>query len=780
MIGGPRQHPKNVNIVGPSFLRPFAFATSPRPLSSRLLSLYTGLDATDPRQHVVVILHTNVFFYSVAFWVCQPVLPFVAKDVGADAESWGYLTVAFSSAQSLGGLLFGLSDDFLSPRFTTIIACFGTGLGYWAMAGARSLAALILSRIFCVFMVIIQLSQSYLTKCGFDEEASRSETDCGDAAVDAVLPPGLHQLVKKNLAVLLGRMYLSSGLGMVLGALGGGYLSDGLGGHRAVMQMAGFLCVALAITDWWILPDPDPAWRGWSGRPGAVQEHRELIDNYGCAVSTPKKDVLVAAPLNDHVDCSTLPELPEQEAPVDLQSPRPAPERNNQFDCSSPEQDGEDAPLKDSIVPPVDTEESLGAVPGSASASTVCSSTSLAGLVGKGTAANAQPQAPTRSTFSLLAPENLYFRQVFLFKAFVVTSFHIIKSTFAMVAISRFHLLESELGVFMAFWGLVSLFANAVLIEVLVKKYTERGVCVLSAGGCCVLYLCYMFVDNKLWLWFIIVPGGMMAAILQTVSTGLLSLEQERKARGTILLRAAHSTSELRHEDGESAQSSCRSSDVEWATSSYSSSVCDAEERRGQQEDQGRWCAASNDSPSGGLLVRTREGASSPCCDQLDRDGMLERQKGQIMSFSHFTGSSVGIVAPGIAGILLQRVGFWTVGFMAALASALACLAALDVGAGGGGCAAGGCFSALVAVCRRGKSFLSAMGTNKQWRKNGEQGPFWVEVDTNDYRNDTEDVGFGLMSCRSAGGSRVEQEVDCVVEEGQRVLEQEVVSSKDC
>eukprot|EP00392_Amoebophrya_sp_AT5.2_P008697 g8725.t1 len=182
----------------------------------------------------LTLLHANIAVYAFAYWVTQPVLPYLSKSLGADAITFGYLQTVTSVMQILGGAAIGRYVDLYSPRFGMVVTTFGSAIAYLSLGLSFHVWLLFLSRLPTCLMQCMQVAQSYIPKllhsCGIKTE--------------------------KEVSVLMGRLSLSYGLGMVPGSFCGGLLADAFGFHSVALLAAG-LSFATAAVDARFLADAE-------------------------------------------------------------------------------------------------------------------------------------------------------------------------------------------------------------------------------------------------------------------------------------------------------------------------------------------------------------------------------------------------------------------------------------------------------------------------------------------------------------------------------------------
>jgi predicted MFS family arabinose efflux permease len=182
-----------------------------------------GSDAASAR--VLLLVHVNIVVYAFAYWLTQPMLPFLSKQLGVSDLSFGFLSTVFSAAQLLGGPLIGRLCDTHGARLALQVSQAGAGVSYALLGAASSVEWLFASRVASITMHAMHASQAFI-------------------AVYSL--PSLR-------AAALGRLSLSYGIGMVAGSSVGGLLSAALG-YAAVGYLAALLSVAFIALNAALLP----------------------------------------------------------------------------------------------------------------------------------------------------------------------------------------------------------------------------------------------------------------------------------------------------------------------------------------------------------------------------------------------------------------------------------------------------------------------------------------------------------------------------------------------
>mmetsp|Transcript_9684 Transcript_9684/g.17035 ORF Transcript_9684/g.17035 Transcript_9684/m.17035 type:complete len:427 (-) Transcript_9684:19-1299(-) len=177
-------------------------------------------------QRSVVLIHVNLFVYSLCFWIQQPVLPFLSSELGADAVAFGTLQTIVSGMALAGGAMMGRLTDTKGAKTTLVVSHAGSFAMYGLMTVATSFPILVASRL-PAFLQHAML--------------------CAQAAISSLAPAEAR-------SAALGRLSLSYALGMVIGSPLGGNLAT-LVGYRGAAACSAVVTLVVIILDVVFLPE---------------------------------------------------------------------------------------------------------------------------------------------------------------------------------------------------------------------------------------------------------------------------------------------------------------------------------------------------------------------------------------------------------------------------------------------------------------------------------------------------------------------------------------------
>lgn len=175
----------------------------------------------------LLIIFLVVFLDLVGFGIIIPILPFYAKEFGADALAWSWVMAAYSIAQFLFSPVWGAASDRLGRRPVLLISILGSAISLALMSQAQSVLGILLLRFLAGFFAAnISTATAYIT-------------DATD---------------ESNRAKGMGIIGAGFGLGFLFGPAIGGLLSPyGLGVPIAFAAALSLLNFVLA---YFILPEP--------------------------------------------------------------------------------------------------------------------------------------------------------------------------------------------------------------------------------------------------------------------------------------------------------------------------------------------------------------------------------------------------------------------------------------------------------------------------------------------------------------------------------------------
>lgn len=200
------------------------------------------------RDRRLVIIFGVVLVDMLSFSIVLPLLPYLAKELGASAIQIGLLTACYPAAQVFGAPLLGRLSDRFGRKPVLVISILGTSAGFVVLALARLLPILYISRLVDGLTGgNISVAQAYIAD--ITDEKSRGKA--------------------------LGMIGAAFGLGFILGPVTGGLLSRF--GYAVPAWVGAGLALANAAAVLFILPESLSA----SDRARLARRARKFLDLSG-------------------------------------------------------------------------------------------------------------------------------------------------------------------------------------------------------------------------------------------------------------------------------------------------------------------------------------------------------------------------------------------------------------------------------------------------------------------------------------------------------------------
>jgi OCT family organic cation transporter-like MFS transporter 18 len=178
------------------------------------------------------LVHINIAFYAFFWWLNQPVLPFLSKELGADNVTFGYFQSFNQFVQLVGAPIIGRVIDVRGAKLALLVSHAVASLSYGLLWQANTVPLLFASQIPTIFMAAMHSSQAYITLISTAEDRARQ----------------------------IGRVSLSYGVGFVFGPMVGGTLSKYIAYNSiALIGSIGSAIVCAAL--FFLLPNIQPAQR---------------------------------------------------------------------------------------------------------------------------------------------------------------------------------------------------------------------------------------------------------------------------------------------------------------------------------------------------------------------------------------------------------------------------------------------------------------------------------------------------------------------------------------
>ncbi len=153
--------------------------------------------AAAPKQSGLAVLFAVVVVDLVGFGIVMPVLPFWAREFGADATTLGLLQSSYAAAQLVFAPLWGRLSDRVGRRRVLLATIAGTALALLGLGLARSLVGLFVARILAgAFAANVSVASAYISDVTPASERTRWMGMLGASfGVGFVLGPALGGLL---------------------------------------------------------------------------------------------------------------------------------------------------------------------------------------------------------------------------------------------------------------------------------------------------------------------------------------------------------------------------------------------------------------------------------------------------------------------------------------------------------------------------------------------------------------------------------------------------------
>eukprot|EP00397_Hematodinium_sp_SG-2012_P023562 GEMP01024489.1.p1 GENE.GEMP01024489.1~~GEMP01024489.1.p1 ORF type:complete len:438 (+),score=77.20 GEMP01024489.1:759-2072(+) len=166
-----------------------------------------------------LLIHLNIVIYALAYWMQQPVLPFLSSELGVNKSTFGMLQSTISICALIGGPLVGRLLDERGTKVAMLVSQGGSLAMYGIMAISTNVPLLFASRIPSLLQHAMLCAQAALTKLSTGEDRS----------------------------LALGRLSLSYAIGMSVGAPLGGSLAKWYGSYFAAGAAFGLTLVIMVL-----------------------------------------------------------------------------------------------------------------------------------------------------------------------------------------------------------------------------------------------------------------------------------------------------------------------------------------------------------------------------------------------------------------------------------------------------------------------------------------------------------------------------------------------------
>lgn len=205
----------------------------------------------EERRNIVLASNAVITLYALCYWIQIGVMPYLTRNLGVDAKMFGYLQSVFAFVQLCGGPLYGRFGDLFGGKYALIIAFMSCVASFGLLSVAATIPVLFLSRLPSVLMHCMQGAQMVITDV----------------------------TTKEDRASGIGKLGISYGIGMVIGPLLGGFITDHFNEQTAAFMAAlgSVLSIVIVI---WTVPENTKDYNPDNRKTGESKSSGSLFD-YG-------------------------------------------------------------------------------------------------------------------------------------------------------------------------------------------------------------------------------------------------------------------------------------------------------------------------------------------------------------------------------------------------------------------------------------------------------------------------------------------------------------------
>jgi MFS family permease len=128
----------------------------------------------DGKEILTIFINLNIFVYALCYWIQTPVLPYISKELGADAVQFGTLISFVSFFSFIGAAAIGRVNDTKGAKVSLLISQIGSFVMYLSTGFSNSLFFLFLSRLPSLVQHSMLCSQSAISELSSVENRSLS------------------------------------------------------------------------------------------------------------------------------------------------------------------------------------------------------------------------------------------------------------------------------------------------------------------------------------------------------------------------------------------------------------------------------------------------------------------------------------------------------------------------------------------------------------------------------------------------------------------------------
>lgn len=170
------------------------------------------------RVWILIVCHLMALVQSSGYFIQHTAFPYLTKSLDVTPQVYGYLVSTAAVAQLIGGPIVGRLADIFGAKFCLILSFTSISVSYVLIAMASNIPMLFLSRIPSVFAHSLQTTYMIISEITFQDDRADQ----------------------------LGKLGVSHGLGMLLGSVIGGFITEMIG-IRASFVTAVFFIITCGL-----------------------------------------------------------------------------------------------------------------------------------------------------------------------------------------------------------------------------------------------------------------------------------------------------------------------------------------------------------------------------------------------------------------------------------------------------------------------------------------------------------------------------------------------------
>jgi len=162
---------------------------------------------------ILIVCHVVALVQSCGYFIQHTAFPYLTKSLDVTPQMYGYIMSVNAAVQLIGGPVCGRLADIYGARFSLVLSYSALAVSYIIIAISTNIPLLFLSKIPTFFAHALQSKYMVISEVTFQEDRADQ----------------------------LGKLGVSHGLGMVIGSIVGGFVTDIMGQRPAVLVSVVFM-----------------------------------------------------------------------------------------------------------------------------------------------------------------------------------------------------------------------------------------------------------------------------------------------------------------------------------------------------------------------------------------------------------------------------------------------------------------------------------------------------------------------------------------------------------